>query len=545
MDDEDIVFRRHDIIGCAAAEEDDAFLNTCFVDTGDLQSILEFSDPKRIVVGRTGAGKTALLTKAANSNYEVIEISPHGLSLNYIANNSVINFFETSGLNLAAYYTLLWKHLLVVELLKKRYQITNESDAKTVMTNIRGMITRDRSKEMAIDYLEKWGNKFWLTSETRMKELTERIEKELGATIEGKFKFLDISMQGAKNLTTEQKSEVVELGRKAVSGVQVRELNNLIDILNDTVFINKQQRFLVTVDSLDENWADDRIRYKLIKALIDAIRQFKKVDKVKIILSMRVDLLVEVLQSTKDPGFQQEKYASLYLYVKWSRSQLKELIGKRVNQLLKSRYTNHDVELSKIFSSKVNGKIDPIDYIIDRTFMRPRDVIEFVNACISSSENESKVTSTAIKNAEEEYSTGRLIALASEWRGVYPNLKQVVETLYGVPEAFPLSDLTEVKLAELYENAVDEITDTSSDEITRNLDKLYENDGNFGTIRSRFVRQLYQVGIFGIRFSSSSTTQWNYEAKSALQPTPLNLSGNTRITVHPMFHRVLGIRTSS
>ena len=100
---ENIAFRRHDIIGCAAAEEDDAFLNSCFVDTGDLQSILEFSDPKRIVVGRTGAGKTALLTKASKSNYEVIEISPHALSLNFIANNSVINFFEAAGLNLAAY----------------------------------------------------------------------------------------------------------------------------------------------------------------------------------------------------------------------------------------------------------------------------------------------------------------------------------------------------------------------------------------------------------------------------------------------------------
>ena len=154
------------------------------------------------------------------------------------------------------------------------------------MTNLRDMITRDRSKEMAVDYLEKWGHKFRLTSEIRMKELTERIEKELGATIEGKSSFLDISMQGAKKLTTEEKQEVVELGRKAVSGVQVRELNNLIDILNDDVFINKQQRFLVTIDSLDENWADDRVRYKLIKALIDAIRQFKKVGQVKIILSM-------------------------------------------------------------------------------------------------------------------------------------------------------------------------------------------------------------------------------------------------------------------
>ena len=54
-------FRKHATIGAAAAEEDAKFLSECFVDTGDLEVLLDCSDRRRIILGRTGAGKSALL----------------------------------------------------------------------------------------------------------------------------------------------------------------------------------------------------------------------------------------------------------------------------------------------------------------------------------------------------------------------------------------------------------------------------------------------------------------------------------------------------
>jgi len=52
------VFRKHDTVGSAAAEHDSLFLDECFVDTGDINFLLDRKNPKRIIVGRTGAGKT-------------------------------------------------------------------------------------------------------------------------------------------------------------------------------------------------------------------------------------------------------------------------------------------------------------------------------------------------------------------------------------------------------------------------------------------------------------------------------------------------------
>lgn len=96
-------FRKHDNIGAADAIDDMQYLADCFVDTGELDVLLDCEEPKRIVVGRTGAGKTALLTQVGKGGGEVINLSPHELSLNYIANNTVIQFFENAGLNLSPF----------------------------------------------------------------------------------------------------------------------------------------------------------------------------------------------------------------------------------------------------------------------------------------------------------------------------------------------------------------------------------------------------------------------------------------------------------
>jgi type IV secretory pathway VirB4 component len=59
--DDHFVFKKHDDIGAATAEDDSLFLADCFMDAGDLDHLINCKDPKRIIVGRTGAGKSALL----------------------------------------------------------------------------------------------------------------------------------------------------------------------------------------------------------------------------------------------------------------------------------------------------------------------------------------------------------------------------------------------------------------------------------------------------------------------------------------------------
>lgn len=535
----EFVFRKNDEIGAAAAEDDKHYLRDCFIDNGELSVLLDCDDPKRVVVGRTGAGKTALLGEVENSAREVIVLSPHSLSLNYIANNTLIRFFEDAGVNLSPFYGLLWKHIIVVELLKAKFQIRNEDSQRIGMQRLRQLLSKDHIKEQAVDYLEKWGNKFWLTSEERMHELTNRIQSSLEASLSADAGLAKAAAGGGKNLSSEQKKQIVERGKQAVSEVQIRELENLISILDEAIFTDRQQHFYVTIDTLDEEWADDRIRFSLIKALIDTVRRFRKVSNIKIIIALRQDLLDKVLHSTRDPGFQEEKYESLYMYVSWNKKQLRTVIETRLNSLVKRRYTNENIRVNDLFPNSID-RLDPLEYILSRTFLRPRDAILFINDCIAVAEGQPGFTAATVKTAEEEYSHKRLQSLATEWHIVHPNLKAVVQMFCGMKEHFPLSEISSQLLCERYERVVGEIADTDEDPITASLDKMYTKEGNFETIRNTVVRTLHFVGLFGIKIGATSSVNWVYNSRLSLAPGQLR--GSSIVYIHPMFYRALDVR---
>jgi hypothetical protein len=537
------VFLRHDNVGTAAAEDDSEYLDECFVDTGDIALLLDCKCPKRIIVGRTGMGKSALIYRINNLNINSSSLSPHNLSLNFIATNKVISFFEAAGVNLTPFYILLWKHLLVVELLKARFNIINETSHRTFITNIKTFYKKDRYKEQAIEYLEQWGNKFWLTTEERIHELTERVEKSLIGGAKGLFEGITFSLEGAKKLTQEQRSDIVEHGIDAVSKIQIRELENILGVLDENVFDDRKNPYYVTIDMLDEEWADDRIKFRLIRALNDAVRQLKAIQNVKIILALRQDLLNKVVNLETSPGFQEEKYKALYLNLQWSKLQLSELINIRLNKLIKHRYTKDDISFSDIFPAHVDGK-PTIDYLLERTFFRPRDLIAFVNECIDLCEGRPNISATIIKEAEEHYSSERKQSLAYEWSLHYPYLALTAGIFYGLKDHFEVSEITENLLQERYTEIAAEINIPSSDAITRSLDSLYTTQGNFTSVRNFVLREFYLTGLIGIKTGPTDTPSWSRSGVSNARLSPSQVKNSSVVFIHPMFHRALGIKYS-
>ena len=106
-------FMRHSSIGAMDAYEDTKFLSKCFVDTGDINYLIDTNESKCIVVARTGAGKSALLEKIRSEEENTITLLPDELALNYIANSNEIRFFENIGIKLDIFYQLLWRHVYV------------------------------------------------------------------------------------------------------------------------------------------------------------------------------------------------------------------------------------------------------------------------------------------------------------------------------------------------------------------------------------------------------------------------------------------------
>ena len=178
-------FRELDNIGAAAAEEDINFLKDCFLDTGSIETLLDCRDPRSIVIGRTGSGKTALLSRLSGVEERVIEIRPESLALSYISNSTILKFFDRLGVKLDIFFRLLWRHVFTVELIKHHFKIRKDFDKRSLYDKISSHFTDNKGKE-ALEYLETWGKKFWEETEYRIKEVTTTLEKDLRGAIETK-----------------------------------------------------------------------------------------------------------------------------------------------------------------------------------------------------------------------------------------------------------------------------------------------------------------------------------------------------------------------
>ena len=538
----DFVFKKHMNIGEADAENDKTFLEKCFVDVGDFEVLCNTEAPQCIVLGRTGVGKSALLEHIEANVENPIRIEPEELAIRHISNSTIIRFFEDLGVNLDIFYNLLWQHTFAVELIKNKYGIDCQGKKSTFFDSISAIITGNAKKQQALSYIEEWGEKFWLDTEPRIKEFTQKLEESLQAAVEGKVPGLNLKTSLASSLTEEQKSEVIYYGKKVVSAVQLQKLSKIINLLSEDIFTDEKNKTYIIIDRLDENWVEDSLRYKLIRALIETVKKFRSIKPVKIIFSLRTDLLNRVLDKTRDSGFQREKYNSLFLNVRWNRAQIKDILDARISELLRNKYTKSEVSFSDVFPAKMD-KISGEEYIIERTFLRPRDAITFVNFCLTESEGKSEITSSIVKLAEKGYSQDRVESLKHEWFVEHPTLQKYLDILVQKTDRFKVSVLTSDILESLILELV-EHQDADADIAIKSAHDFFGSsyplsDELFTKFRQNLLFILYKIGVVGIKVDGPSTTRWIQDrtqdlTSSKIQPTSI-------VYIHKILWRSLAI----
>lgn len=533
------VFKAHMKIGEPGAEDDGAYLKDCFVHSSDLEVLLDTNAPQRIVLGRTGMGKSALLSRIMDSKKSCVNIDPDELSLNYIANSTILQFFESLGVKLDIFYQLLWRHTFVVTLLRDKYGIVNEQAKKTCLSRLSEVFIRDKTKKAAVEYIEKWGSSFWLETESRVKEVTSAIESSLKAGVDLSDLGVPISASGAQQLTSETKEEIAHRAQAVVNQVQIQALSKVFDLLDQDVFNDQSKPHYIIIDRLDENWIDDRLRYKLIRALMETIKHFKKVHNVKVIIALRSDLLDRVIQHTRDSGFQEEKYESLFLKLRWNKQQLQELLESRVNLLVRKQYSGQKIGLADIVPPKIIEQTF-MDFLFDRTLMRPRDVIVFMNTYLARMEGQHKITTTLVHEAEAEYSKSRLRALFDEWNTDYPNIAEYYSLLQGREPHFALSVLEEQNVGNfaLTLGAFEGI-----DPMIEIAVQYIEGTKSKDCFLARWSKTLYRIGLIGIKPDANSSTLWSYQADAVISEHQIN--PESIIYIHPMFWRGLGIHAKN
>jgi hypothetical protein len=315
----------------------------------------------------------------------------------------------------------------------------------------------------------------------------------------------------------------------------MKTLSDIMDLLEKDILEDKQKKYYISIDRLDENWVNDDLRYRLIKALLDTVRDFNsKIQNVKIIVAIREDLLDRVFRYTRSAGYQEEKYKSLYLSLTWKEEELEQMLDRRVSQLVKEQYTSKTVTLKDLLPATVNQD-DPVKYILARTMLRPRDVIMFFNECIRAAEGKAKITQAMIFQAEAVYSENRLRALADEWSADYPNIIELSFFLKRYPSRFRYSDVKD-KIEECMLDFL--ISNPREDHIRSLVEEKFNNGDTDGFIQEMF-KILFRVGVIGLKPESYTSVYWSYQGQKLMSS---EINENAVLYIHPAFWRILGIR---
>lgn len=540
MGDPNIKITRNLKVGALDAETDSSLLDKCFVDKGDLNELLDVSNPTAIILGRTGSGKSALIRKIETSTDQCSRLDPNDISVRFLEYSDIIKFFDALDIKLDLFYKLLWRHLLVVEILKLRYDIKNEQDGRRFIDGIFSWLRKDKAKKKAIEYFNEWGDKFWLDTDEHLREITSKLENDTKASIGTKYSGVSLSLDGVEKLSEQERTEIKQRASQVVNGLQIKKLNEVLELLAQYSFDDVQKKFYIVIDQLDESWANTSTRCRFIRALIEEIKSFRKIETVKIIAALRKDLLDLVYDQTRDSGFQEEKYESYMLELKWTNEELTKLVELRINEVFKSQYTKDVVQLDHIFPKpKKGGGQTAMDFILERTLRRPRDVLQFVNETFSIASERDRISWRALIAAEANYSEKRLKSLREEWGEMYPSFDDTVELLRGLPATFSRSSINQERLNDVFMSLCET---KNSDPCVRVVHAYFDGKSIKETdVLYALFQCLYRVGAIGVKVSSLDTFLWSYIDQSSVSKGEVKRSSHLK--VHKMLYRALDIET--
>ena len=531
-------FTKYQTIGSPNAESDKNF-EKVFIENGEISVLKDTSNPKCIIIGRTGSGKSALIRKLIDSTNNVKRIDPESMSIRYLSNSNVLDYFRGMDINLNFFYKVLWKHVFIVELLKLYFSEDSnrkENIIEALYNKARNKLGKvNPAKERGIKYLENWSNEFWQKTEHRIKQLEKQAEDKFLDSTGLSSSIFSFKAENSESNTTKSIEEIKYKAEQVINNIQAEELYEVIGIMKD-LLSTSQKKIYIVIDDLDKEWAAPQIVYDLIASMIEVIKEFQVFENAKIIIALRDNLHQMLFSAKEHRGGQREKFNVLYLDLTWTRSSLRELIDKRLKTM-----SDDVLTVSSAFEYIGKTKEFGFEYILDRTFLRPRDVITYLNKTITFLDQKSNIPSSLVKKAEPKYSSDRLNALEDEWSENYGDVKKACEFLIGIYNGFKLKNIDEERFYNLY---ADESYEKSFKGDLYRMTNLWKNGKiKYFNFLMELMYILYNIGVVGIKKSANHPIYFFYNAEEDI--TRSDFTHDSRIYVHHAFYSVLKINVKA
>jgi hypothetical protein len=438
----------------AVDAESDKRLGEYFVTTPQAKAALELR--KSHFLGRKGAGKSALFTqlgslfiKAGHTKLRVIPITPNEYAW------SALRQYKEAGLLSEQAHANAWKFTIAVEIAAV---LTEESDA------LYHESTHSNLKRLRKFIQENYGGKLPDAVTT-----AKRLVKGLDSFDLGAFGF--------------------KVGFKRGEGDQPLT-PQIVDLLfNDLQKLADDIGIVVAFDRLDDSWDGSDEAKSLLIGLLKATKEIndkysdpKNVNGISCAVFLRSDIYDSLQFDDKD------KHRPLEESITWTVDLLRKMVNERLPK---------DVSVDELFEAgEMRGSIAPFNYIVKRTFLRPREVIQFLQECINRAGREStEITKDAIRYAEDKYSVWKVEDVKQEYRRLHPMFEDLIEALR---QGFHRYD------------SVHEFENHLKERVPKVIGKL-------GTRRA--MELLFDASVIGVRLGNAGSARFKCEDSDLVLPT--------------------------
>lgn len=448
--------------------ENDTNLLEYFYQTPVLEKLFAYN--KSVVIGRKGTGKTAL--------YRYIENHKGNTAVPLVFRDypwQAHDRFKNHAVSERESYFNAWQFFFYIEIFKK-------------ITMLHSELSKEGRKQSR--KLRRWLKKNWGTVDFDHREVLQPKARTL------KWTFQPQVFGNSLGALTPSASENADLG------ATLTEFNRKFDRLLPSLLQHYSAEVTLLFDELDLSYqqGDREYQHRLVGLLLAAYHFFQKYrEKIRVYIFLRNDIFSALEFQDKN-----KIKDNMVEFLDWdaqnidSRLSLKSVISNRIAVNIESKSDNFERNWSEVFEdSKIGKNQFKWNFIVDRSFIRPRDIIKFMNLAVEQAQSRlrndpngiDRITNDDIHAIRSQYSTYLFEELRDEISTRYPDFEQYFEVLRDIhhvtftPEKYDESYATVATRFELH---------ASRDQV---LERLYEfsvigfykpGGGGFGGSEYRF-----------------------------------------------------------
>jgi hypothetical protein len=380
------------------------------------------------VIGRKGAGKTAFFIELRNSLRRhpqniVLDLQPEGFRLLKFKERCLSLLTVGSREHLL---TALWEYVILLEI---AFRILRDDR----MSHVHNHLLNKPYYDLDVFLAQQIAN----TNISDEGDFSERLDRIL--------QHVEQKLASRTDLTPAENALSNPMVTEILYTVDLRQLQTLIGR-----YVTHKEGLWVLVDNLDKGWPatgvtddDTRIIRCLQAALFKIEKPFRKGDmQSRGIVFVRSDVYERLIDATPDKG--KTRKVSLDFA---NREILKEILRLRISHAIGKDDIKLDDIWPKIMVSHIGSTAEETcNFIIDRSFMRPRCLLDLIQACRSNAitVGHDKITESDLREGLADYSVELATNIGFEIRDVYHTGPDIVYALIGSERRLSRSQLDHI-----------------------------------------------------------------------------------------------------